>query len=105
MNQLNNDRPHLLSECRQRKVLMSVCSSFGAQLVGVLGADAFATWQVGARALGKGHTLPETDMAQAIPKGDVIFQPSTFRGYMLNFGGIFLASTCQDEICGQLFLG
>ena len=32
---------------RQRKVLLSVASSFGAQLVGLLGADAFATWQVG----------------------------------------------------------
>jgi len=34
---------------RQRKVLLSVASSFGAQLVGLLGADAFATWQVGRR--------------------------------------------------------
>lgn len=35
----------ILVNGRQRKVLMRVCSSFGAQLVGVLGADAFATWQ------------------------------------------------------------
>lgn len=39
---------------RQRKVLLSVASSFGAQLVGLLGADAFATWQ---------ETPPFTDSA------------------------------------------
>ena len=57
---------------------MRVCSSFGAQLVGVLGADAFATWQVGAMCCGK-RAYPPWSL-EAIPKGDFIFQ-STSAGY------------------------